>query len=193
MDEIKEEKPNAGTETDFEAVIRRESEEALRRFRAVDFAGKLKPRLKAPLPKRPFVLFRRPVLFPVLGLLILAAGALAVFLFVAGNNERIRVEAGFRHMTEALSRSDVFQSDARSTEPGGPGRVPAAGGFPPFAEALILTASAPETGAENGPGAAAEGGAPLRPLFNPNERFKILYEDRVILRVLTNIANQKEV
>lgn len=186
MDKLKEEKPNAEAEADFEVDIRRESEEALRRFRAGDFAGKLKSRLEAPLPKQPFVLFRRPVLAPALGLLVLAAGALAVFFFVAGNNERIRVEAGFRQITEALSRSIVFQPEMRS-------EAPAGRGLPPFAEVLFRKADGPEAGSETGAVGPAKEGAPLRPLFTPNERFKILFEDQVILRVLTNIANQKEV
>jgi len=186
MDKLKEEKPNAEAEADFEVDIRRESEEALRRFRAGDFAGKLKSRLEAPLPKQPSVLFRRTVLAPALGLLVLAAGALAVFFFVARSNERVRVEAGVRQITEALSRFELLPLEARPEAPTGRS-------LPPFAEALFRKGGGPEAGSETGTAGPAAGGAPLRPLFSPNERFKILYEDRVILKVLTAIANQKEV
>jgi hypothetical protein len=79
----------------------------------------------------------------------------------------------------------MFSNRRKVAEPGGPGRVRRRR-FSAFAEAY-LKASAPETGAETNR-AQPRREARRRPLFNPNERFKILYEDRVILRVLSNIA-----
>lgn len=168
---------------DIEAIVGRESEEALRRFRAGDFAARLNARLSSPPPRRPFVLFRKPVLIPALGLAALATAAFLVLFPPDGRNGRF--EAGFRVMTEALSRSEILKAieaptgfEARN-EPAGERNTHE------LAELLLRVLSQREA-------APAEGQAPLRPLFSPKERFKILYEDRAILRVLTDIANLKE-
>lgn len=173
MDEIK----------DIDAIVDRESEEALRRFRAGDFTARLNARLASPPPRRPFVLFRKPALIPALGLAALAAAALFVLFPPGGRNGRL--EAGFRVMTEALSRSEILMAIEAPT--GFEMRSEPAGGrnIHGLAERLLRILSQREA-------ASVEGQAPLRPLFSPKERFKILYEDRVILRVLTDIANLKE-
>lgn len=166
---------------DIEAIVDREREEALRRFRAGDFAARLNARLASPPPRRPFILFRKPVLIAALGLA--AVTAFIVFVLPGGKNGRL--EAGFRMMTEALSRSEVLKAIAGPTavealsEPAGGGKAHG------LAERLLRFLSRQEAD-------PAEGRVPLRPLFSPEERFKILYEDRAILRVLTDIANLKE-
>ena len=184
MDENKVNKAKGMADSDIEAVIRRESEEAIKRFRSGDFAARLKSRLAAPLPRRPFFLFRKPVLVPALGFLVLAAVALVVF-FAPGSGKG-RVEAGLRFMTDALAQSEFFRNAELRFFPGETGDSTSGGTASIFSEALIRVAAEPKAG-------SAEGGDPLRPLFSPKERFKILYGDRAILRVLTNIANQKEV
>ena len=169
---------------EIEAIVGRESEEALRHFRAGDFTVRLNARLSPIPPRRPFVLFRKPVLIPALGLAALAMAAFLVFFLPDGSNGRW--EAGFRVMTEALSRSEILKAIEAPT--GFEARKEPAGGrnIHGLAELLLRTISQREA-------ASAEGKAPLRPLFSPKERFKILYEDRAIFRVLTGIAIQKEV
>jgi len=173
MDEFKE----------IEAIVGRESEEALRRFRAGDFAARLNARLSSPPPRRPFFLFRKPFLVPALGLAALSTAALLVFFPPGGRNGRR--EAGFRVMTEVLSRSEILKAIEAPT--GFETRPEPAGGTNThgLAERLLRIMSQREA-------ASVEAKSPLRPLFSPKERFKILYEDRAILRVLTGIANQKE-
>ncbi|MHB8054169.1 MAG: hypothetical protein ACYDH3_02845 [Candidatus Aminicenantales bacterium] len=186
------ESQDKSTFPEVEAVVRRESEEALRGFRSGDFAERLKSRLDAPLPQPPFFLFRKPVFIPALGILFLAAAA--TFLLVLGpNGGNKQVEAGFRSMTESLARSDVFRAGVLSPLAGGSDEVSAGRAAGSFAEVLFRAAGGSETGSESEQTAPAEGGAPLRPLFSSDERFKILYEDQVILRVLTQIATHKEV
>lgn len=195
MDEHKDFKPQAAaTEPDFEGIVRRESEEALRRFRSGDFSARVKSRLEAPLPRPAFFLFRRSVFAPVLGLVLLAAGAAAIFYFVDRGNERIRIEAGFRQITESLSHYGLFRAGAKpEATKAGQDATSTGGDAQPFIEALFRAAAGQETKTGRTPSGSVEGGAPLRPLFSPKERFKILYEDQVILRVLTSITNQKEV
>jgi hypothetical protein len=193
MDEIKEQKPHATTEPDIEGIVRRESEAALRRFRDGDFASRLKANPDSSPARRPFFPFGKSVFAPALGLFILAAGALVFLFILVPGRERIRVEAGFRHMTESLARSELFRTAERPTVPAQFEKTPTGREVPAFAKALFRAAAGSETGPASESAGPEVGDAPLRPLFSPNERFKILYEDRVILRVLTNIANQKEV
>jgi len=183
MDESKRKKPIVTAEEEIEAVIQRESEEALRRFRSGDFAARLKSRLEGPLPPRPLFLFRRPVLVPALGLLVLTAAALLVFYHPGGRNGRL--ETGFRFMTETLAQTEFFRNAEHRFFPGVTGDSTSGGTASFFSEALIRVAAEPQAG-------FAEGGDPLRPLFSPKERFKILYGDQAILRVLTMISTQKE-
>jgi|GEM_PF-3013912 len=186
-----DEKPIA-TEADIEAVVRRESEEALRRFRSVDFASHLIARLDSPRARQLFFLFRKPVFVPAIGVLILAAATI-FFLLRTPNAENGRVEAGFRFMTESLAKSDVFRAGILSPLAGRSDEASAGRAIASFAAILFRAAGGSDTGSESEQTAPAEGGAPLRPLFSPDERFKILYEDQVILRVLTQIATHKEV
>jgi len=184
MDERKETKSKGMADTDIEDVIRRESETALRPFRAGAFVSPLKSRLVAPIPRRRFFLFRKPIFIPALGFLVLAAVALVVF-FAPGSGKG-RVEAGLRFMTDVLAQSEFFRNAELRFFPGETGDSTPGGTASIFSDALIRVAAEPKAG-------SAEGGDQLRPLFSPKERFKILYGDRAILRVLTNIANQKEV
>ncbi len=183
MDERKGEKPIVTAEEEIEAVVQRESAEALERFRSGDFAARLKSRLEGPLPRQPFFLFRRPVLIPAVGLLVLAAAALIIVFPPDGGNGRL--EAGFRFMTEVLAQTDLLRDDGRLPFAGRPSTLPSERPASTFTEALIWIASQKET-------SSPEGSAPLRPLFTPNERFKILFGDQAILRVLTMLSTQKE-
>lgn len=182
MNETKRKTDTATEEGEIEALIHHESENALRRFRAGDFAASLNDRLASPPPRRPFILFRRSVLVPSLGLAALAA--FAMFILPGGGNGRL--ETGFRFMTEALSGSAILQA-IQSSAPFEDPDV-AAGGRGARGLAALLFRIVSQRDA-----APAGGEAPLRPLFSPKERFKILYGDRAILRVLMDIAGQKEV
>lgn len=184
------EKPDKSPIADIEAVIRKESEEALRRFRSGDFASRLSSRLASSQPRRPFVLFRKPVLVPALGVLALAA-VVVVLLVLATNGGKGRVEAGFRFMTDVLGRSEYFRTADSRALAGGPGETSARPEITPFAAAIFRAAAG--SSAAPGPIVLEKNGPPLRPLFNPDERFKILYGDKAILRVLVNIMTQKEV
>ena len=190
MDELKDKKPFE-TDADIEAIVRRESEDALRRFRAGDFASRLKTRLETPPLRQPFFLLRKPVFVPALGVLVLAVGALIVFHAPVRRNGR--VEAGFRHLTETLAKSDLFQAGGLRFFYGGPNESTAGRNALSFATILFRAAAGSDAGSVSESAASAEGGAPLRPLFSPKERLKILYGDQAILRVLTNITTQKEV
>jgi len=188
MDKLNDKMPTeAGVA--IEAVVRKESEDALRRFRSGDFASRLNARLAAPPARPPFFLFRKPFLFPALGVLVLAAAAF-ILVLVPGR-DKARVEAGFRLMTESLSRSELLRAVESPADFIGPDETTPGRDALPFARVLFRAAAGSESGSKSG--APSRGGAPLRPLFNPKERFQILYGDRAILRVLTNIANQKEV
>jgi hypothetical protein len=184
MDNLKDEKPVLTAETDIEAVVFRESAAALRRFRSGDFASRLKARLDAPPARRPFFLFRKPVFIPALGFLVLAMAGLVIFL--PPGTGKGQVEAGFRFMTNALAQSELFRSAGSRFFSGETGEAASGGAASFFTEALSRIAAEAEAG-------SAEGGAPLRPLFSPQERLKILYGDQAILRVLTKIAKLKEV
>ncbi len=191
MRELPDKKPIA-TEEDIEAVVRRESEEALSRFRSRDFASGLKARLDSPSARQPFFLFRKPVFVPALGVLVVAAAAIFLLLRTP-NAENDSVEAGVRFMTESLAKSDVFRAGILSPLAGRSDEASTGRAIASFAAVLFRAAGGSDTGSESEQTAPAEGGAPLRPLFSPDERFKILYEDQVILRVLTQIATHKEV
>jgi hypothetical protein len=186
MDERKDKRP-VETEVDVEAVIQKESENALRHFRSGDFAARLKARLDAPAARRPFFLLRKPVFVPALGVLILAAAALILGHGPGRGNGR--VEAGFRSMTKTLAKSDYFQAGGLRRSIGGPAKAAQGRDILSFAAVLFRSTA----GSDGGPGPESagprEGGAPLRPLFSPDERFKILYGDKVILRVLMNIVS----
>ena len=184
MDNLKDKKPALTAETDIEAVVFRESEAALRRFRSGDFASRLKARLDAPPARRPFFLFRKPVFIPALGVLVSAVAGLVIFF--APEIGKGRVEAGFRFMTDALAQSELLRNAGSRFFSGETGEAASGGAASFFSEALSRIAAEAEAG-------SAESDAPLRPLFSPKERLKILYKDQAILRVLRNIANQKEV
>ncbi|MCX6565733.1 MAG: hypothetical protein NTW38_04815 [Candidatus Aminicenantes bacterium] len=184
-----QDKKSAATDADIEAVVRRESEEALCRFPSGDFASRLKTRLKAPLPRQRFLLFRKPVFAPALGVLVAATAAIFLLLR-APNDGDVRVEAGFRRMTESLAASDAFRVGGLRVVSCKPDEGRSADSF---TSALFRAATGSDAGSASESAAPAEGGAPLRPLFSPDERFKILYGDQAILRVLTKFTTQKEV
>jgi hypothetical protein len=188
MDEIKD-KSSVETEMDIEAIIQKESEDALRRFCSGDFVARLKTRLNTPPARRPFFLFRKPVFVPALGLLVLAAAALILGRGPGRGNGL--VEAGFRIMTDTLAKTDSFQAGGLRLPPEGPDHTMGGRDAVSFAAALFRVAAGSGTGTESV--APGERDAPLRPLFSPNERFKILYGDQVILRALKNMASHKEV
>jgi len=179
MDEFKE----------IDALVNRESEAALARFRSGDFASRLKSRIAAsPARLPPFFLFRKPVFVPALGFAVLAAAAI-IYFFAAGNGNG-RVEAGFRFMTETLAKTEFIRAGGLESSKDEPGESPAGRESGAFAQALFRALAGTGSGS---PSEASKGGsAPLRPLFSPKERFKILYGDRTILKVLTMFANQKE-
>jgi hypothetical protein len=184
MDNLKDEKPVLKAETDIDAVVFRESEAALRRFRSGDFASRLKARLAAPSARRPFFLFRKPVLIPAFGFLIPAVAGFVIF-FAPGTGKE-QVEAGFRFMTDVLAQSEVLRNAGSRFFSSETGEAASGGATSFFTEALGRIAAEAEAG-------FTEGSAPLRPLFSPKERLKILYGDQAILRVLTKIAKLKEV
>jgi hypothetical protein len=175
-------------EMDIEAIIQKESDDALERFRRGDLTALRKARLDPPLAKRPFFLLGKPVFVTALGVLTLAVTVL--FLGRGPGPGNGRVEAGFRSITEALKKTDFFRAGEPVLSPNGRDQV--AGGWDARSFALALFGSA----ARSDPGTESivpeERNAPLRPVFSPNQRFKILFGDQVILRVLTNIASQKE-
>jgi hypothetical protein len=175
--------PDAGVE----AVIHRESEEALSRFRSRDFASGLKARLDSPPARQPFFLFRKPVFVPALGVLVVAAAAIFLLLRTP-SAENDSVEAGFRFMTKALGQSEYLKAGGGAASNG---KTPARTEITPFAAALFRKAA--ELNASPEPAVPEKEGLPLRPLFNSRERFKILYGDKAILRVLTTITTEKEV
>jgi hypothetical protein len=191
MRESPDKKPIA-TEEDIEAIVRRESEEALSRFRSRDFASGLKARLDSPPARQPFFLFRKPVFVPALGVLVVAAAAIFLLLRTP-NAENDSVEAGVRFMTESLAKSDVFRAEGTRVFSGEPGEGSEVRGAGSFATVLFRAATGSDAESASESIAPVEGNTPLRPLFSPDERFKILYEDQVILRVLTKFAAQKEV
>jgi hypothetical protein len=188
MDELND-KISVETEMDIEAVVQKESDDALRRFRSGDFAARLITRLDTPPTRRPFFLFRKPVFVPAIGLLALAAAALILGRGPGQGNGR--VEAGFPFMTETLERTDFFQAGGSRLSPGGPAQATGGREGTSFAVALFRVAAMSDTRTESV--APEERDAPPRPLFSPNERFKILFGDQVILRALMNIASHKEV
>ena len=96
-------------------------------------------------------------------------------------------------MTKILAKSDFFQAGGSRRSIGGPAEAAQRRDIPSFADALLRSLARSDGGPGPGSAGPREKGAPLRPLFSPDERFKILYRDQVILRVLTNIAIKKEV
>lgn len=190
MDERKDKSP-VETEVDIEAIVQKEAEGALRHFRSGDFAARLKARFDAPAARRPFFLFRKPVFVPAIGVLVLAAAAL--FLGRGPGRGNGRVETGFRFMTETLAKSDFFQAGGSPYTFCGPAKAAQGRDIPSFTDVLFRSLARSDGGPGPESAGPREGGAPLRPLFSPDKRFKILYGDKVILRVLMNIASHKEV
>jgi hypothetical protein len=190
MDELKD-TGSIEPAAEVEAIIQKESEDALRRFRSDDFAARLKARLDTPATRRRFFLLRKPVFVAALGILVLAAAALILGRGPGRRNDR--VEAGFRSMTETLAKSDFFHAGGPWYSFGGTYEAGQGRDILAFAAVLIRSSASSVGGAESRSAAPGEEGAPPRPLFSPDERFKILFGDKVILRVLMNIASHKEV
>ena len=165
---------------DIEAIVQRESAEALKHFQSGDFEARLKARLGSPLPGQPLILFRKPVFITALAVVVLAAASILVFFGPGGRNGQ--VETGFKFLTGVLAKSDLFQSTYFPTSREATGETPVGGDIKPFAEVLSRVAAGLDTGSEST--SSSGGSAPLRPLFNANERLKILYGDQVILKVL---------
>lgn len=197
MIEPKKKKSIATVDEEIDAVVSRESEEALKRFRAGDFTARLNARLASPPTRRPglapalpiLVFFRKPVLAASLGFCLLAAAATVYFF--ASKDVNSRRENGIRLMTEALAHTNFYRAGGLASFPDETEESSAGSG--PGAFARVLHRALAETGAGSSFATSIEGGAPLRPLFNSKERFKILFEDRAILKVLTALAKQKEV
>lgn len=197
MDERKRKKPSMTAAEEIEAVVQRESAEALEQFRSGDFAARLNARLASPPTRRPelspapsiLVFFRKPVLAAALGFCLLAAAATVYFFAPRGGNGR--GEVGIRLMTEALAKANFCRAGGLAAFP--EETEESSAGSEPGAFARVLHRALAETGAGSPSDTSIEGRAPLRPLFNSKERFKILFEDRAILKVLTALAKQKEV
>ncbi|MDW7760022.1 MAG: hypothetical protein SCM96_05205 [Acidobacteriota bacterium] len=176
--------PNDWIMKEIEDLVRLESERALGVFRGRDFASGLTARLKAEeAPSRPPLFFRK-LLVPVLGLAVLAAAGLALFLLRSpGPSASVAGLSALHAVIEMYGRPD-------------PGEVPFGalarpGGDDPRASddwiinralALLVPELAEEdSGLSSG---TADGPAPR---FSRRERIRILFKDRAIERVFMKI------
>jgi hypothetical protein len=187
MDELKD-GISVETETDIAAVVKKESDEALRRFRSGDFIANLKARLDRLPVRRAFFFSLKPVWISAFSLLVLAAAALILGRGPGRGNGQI--EAGFRFMTDSLGKADFFQAGGSRLASGGVDQAAGEREILSLSTALLRISAEADTGTESAATEARD--APPRPLFSPNERFKILYGDRVILKALQNMAFHKE-
>lgn len=169
---------------EIEDLVRLESERALGVFRGRDFASGLAARLKTaePPPWSPFVLHR--LLAPVLGLTVLAAAGLALFLLRSPGPSAS--EAGlsvFHAVIEMYGRPDP--GDAPS------GALPRSGEEDPRVDddwiinrALVFLI--PDS-VEGDSGLSSGTVDRPAPRFSRRERVRILFQDRAIERVFMKI------
>lgn len=174
---------------EIDRLVRAEVEEALARFRAGDFEGKVRRRVSAePLPGRWASLPAKLALpaAAALALLVLAS----VYLFDPGRPPlRTAIDAG--PIAAVLRDLQPFAASAPEPAAGPAGEmgIPGSGG----AIASALEAAGPWNDRGAGPDAVGAGALKGTPL-TMKKRMEILFKDKVIERVLLSCApKSKEV